>query len=460
MAPTAIASDDELELLEGFDGDDASLSEQTRIQAPTTMPKGEAALVPVPVGMDWPLFATIVSLMTVGLIMAYSASVWLGLHNFNGDDTHFLHKHIAHLCVAVFVLLVAIRMPYQLYRKVAYPMLGLAIVGLVAVLAFGKVVNNARRWLVIGGLPMQVAEFAKFAFVIYLAHALTKQISRQNAHKFSVGFLPHAFVWMIAFGLLMKEPDLGSGIVLAILLFAMTFIAGTNFAYIFAIGGVGLAGLGLFIAYNPMRFRRILAFLHQLLSVMGMEALPQEMIRGASYQWFNGHLAVATGGLFGKGLGLSVQKLGFVPEAHTDWVLSIIAEEFGLIGVALIALAFIFFIRRGLRIALRARDEFGRLLASGITILFGTQAAVNFGVVMGTLPTKGLTLPFVSHGGSSLIVLALAAGVLLNIGRGGNPDAELTLPKLPRWLRRETAPARTGNTRVIVQQNRGTEVNR
>ena len=109
---------------------------------------------------------------------------------------------------------------------------------------------------------------------------------------------------------------------------------------------------------------------------------------------------------------------------------------------------------------MRARDEFGRLLASGITILFGTQAAVNFGVVMGTLPTKGLTLPFVSHGGSSLIVLALAAGVLLNIGRGGNPDAELTLPKLPRWLRRETAPARTGNTRVIVQQNRGTEVNR
>ncbi len=456
MAPTAIASDDELELLEGFDGDDASLSEQTRIQAPTQMPKGEAALVPVPVGMDWPLFSIIVGLMTVGLIMAYSASVWLGLHNFNGDDGHFLHKHMAHLSIAVFVLLIAIRTPYQLYRKIAYPLLGVSMVGLVLVLIFGRVVNNSRRWLG----PFQVAELAKLAFVIYLAHALTKQISRQNAHKFSVGFLPHAFVWLVAFTLLMKEPDLGSGIVLAILLFAMTFIAGTNFSYILALGGLGVAALGVFIAHNPMRFARINAYLHQLLSVMGMEALPQEMIRGASYQWFNGHLAVAAGGLFGKGLGLSEQKLGFVPECHTDWVLSIIAEEFGLIGVALIALAFIFFIRRGLRIALRARDEFGRLLASGITILFGTQAAVNFGVVMGTLPTKGLTLPFVSYGGSSIIVLALAAGILLNVGRGGNPDVDMTWPSLPRWFRRKEAPVRTGNTRVIINGNRSAEGSR
>ena len=204
----------------------------------------------------------------------------------------------------------------------------------------------------------------------------------------------------------------------------------------------------------------MMAFFHQIQSVMGVEELTLSDIRGPSYQWFNGHLAVASGGLFGKGLGMSEQKLGFVPECHTDWVLSIIAEEFGLIGVALIALAFIFFVRRGVRIALQARDEFGRLLASGITILFGTQAAVNFGVVMGTLPTKGLTLPFVSYGGSSIMVLALAAGVLLNIGRGGDPEAELSLPQLPRWLRRQAKPSRSGNTRVIVNQNRTTEGHR
>ena len=456
MAPHAIAADDELELLDGFDGLDPSLAEQTRIQPPSAMPKGEAALVPVPVGMDWGLFAVIIGLMTVGLIMAYSASVWLGLNNFKGDDAHFLHKHMGHLGMGVFVLLVAIRTPYQLYRQIAYPLLGLAMVLLVAVLKWGVVVNGSRRWF----LGFQVAEVAKFAFVVYLAHALTKQISRKNAHKFSVGFLPHAMVWLVAFGLLMKEPDLGSGIVLAILLFAMTFIAGTNFAYIFGLGGAGLAALGVFIINNPMRGRRMMAFFHQIQSVMGVEELTLSDIRGPSYQWFNGHLAVASGGLFGKGLGMSEQKLGFVPECHTDWVLSIIAEEFGLIGVALIALAFIFFVRRGVRIALQARDEFGRLLASGITILFGTQAAVNFGVVMGTLPTKGLTLPFVSYGGSSIMVLALAAGVLLNIGRGGDPEAELSLPQLPRWLRRQAKPSRSGNTRVIVNQNRTTEGHR
>ena len=450
MAPYVATNDDELELLEGFEGDDLDTHGQTRVQAPRELPKGETALVPVPVGMDWALLGTVLALMTIGLIMAYSASVWLGLHNFNGNDAHFLQKHLAHLGVAVFVLLIAIRTPYQLYRRIAYPLMGVSLVGLVAVLIFGKVVNNARRWLVIGGLPMQVAELAKVAFVIYLAHALTKQISRKSAHKFSVGFLPHAAVWGVAFILLMKEPDLGSGIVLAILLFAMTFIAGTNFSYIIALGGLGAAGLGLFIAHNPMRAKRIVAFSQQLLSVMGMQDLPREMITGASYQWFNGRLAVATGGLFGNGLGMSRQKLGFVPEAHTDWVLSIIAEELGLIGVALVALAFIFLIRRGLRIALRARDEFGRLLASGITILLGTQAAVNFGVVMGTLPTKGLTLPFVSHGGSSLIVLAAAAGVLLNVGRGGDPSVETTPPQLFGRLRKPASDARTGNTRVIV----------
>lgn len=188
-------------------------------------------------------------------------------------------------------------------------------------------------------------------------------------------------------------------------------------AYIIFLGLIGLAGLGTYIIHNPMRSKRLWAFL---------EPLAYRDTTG--YQLFNGKLAVATGGLFGNGLGHSRQKLGFVPEAHTDFILSIIAEELGLIGIALVALAFIFLMLRGLRIALRARDEFGRLLASGITVLLGTQAAVNFGVVMGTLPTKGLTLPFVSHGGSSLIVLALAAGVLLNIGRGGNPDFEWHAP--------------------------------
>lgn len=448
MPPPAILHDDELELLPTF-GDEESAFEPTLVRPPQDLPKSPAALVQLPVGMDWPLFATVIGLMTVGLIMAYSASIYVALHTFDGNDRYFLNKHLMHLGAAVFVLLIAIRTPYQLYRKIAYPMLVLSVAALVALLFVGVTHKHATRWIMIGGIPFQPAEFAKFSFVVYLAHALTKQISRQAVHKFSVGFVPHALVWLIVFALCMKQPDLGTGIVLAVLLFTMTFIAGTNMAYIVLLGIAGFAGLVTYIIHNPMRSKRLWAFLE-----------PLAYRETTGFQLFNGKLAVATGGLFGNGLGLSRQKLGFVPEAHTDFILSIIAEELGLIGVALIALAFLFLIRRGLRIALQARDEFGRLLASGITILLGTQAAVNFGVVMGTLPTKGLTLPFVSHGGSSLVVLSLAAGVLLNVGRGGDPDFELPMPEFLKRFRGDAPVSRTANTRVLTPNRSSNTENR
>ncbi len=396
---------------------------EATLQTQARPPKTDKALVKVPVGMDWALVATIFALMTTGVVMAYSASVYASLHQTkNLSDTVFLSKHLAHAAVALVVLLVGCSIPYQAWRRVAYPQIVLCVGLLVATLAFGVVINKARRWLPLPGFMFQPAEFAKFGFAVYLAHSLTKKISTERVHTFSVGFLPHAMVWLVVFGLCMKQPDLGTGIVLAVLLFTMTYVAGLNVAYIVFLGLTGIAGLGAVIMYSPMRAKRFMAFLDPLL-----------YRDTTGFQLFNGKLAVATGGLFGNGLGLSRQKLGFVPECHTDFILSIIAEELGLVGVALVALAFIFLILRGLRIALHARDEFGRLLAGGITVLFGTQAAVNFGVVMGTLPTKGLTLPFVSHGGSSLVVLALAAGVLLNIGRGGNPDWEP--PAAPRWMR-------------------------
>ncbi len=385
-------------------------------------PKEDKALVPVPVGMDWALFANLLALITIGVVMAYSASVYLALRAGKGDDQLFLNKHLVHASVTVVVMLIGAHIPYQFWRKVAYPGLMLALGLLIMTLMFGVVVNGSRRWLPLPGFMFQTAELAKFTFVVFLAHSLTKKIDAERVHKFSVGFVPHALAWVVMFSLCMKQPDLGSGIVLAVLLFAMTFIAGTRMAYVVLAAGAGVAVLASFVAKNPMRFKRFLAFLD-----------PLAYRDTTGYQLFNGQLAVATGNWFGNGLGMSKQKLGFVPECHTDFILSIIAEELGLIGVALVALAFVFLILRGLRIALHARDEFGRLLAAGITLLFGTQAAVNFGVVMGLLPTKGLTLPFISHGGSSMLIMGLAAGVLLNIGRGGNPD--LPALSLPSWFR-------------------------
>ncbi len=232
-----------------------------------------------------------------------------------------------------------------------------------------------------------------------------------SIRTFHLGLLPHFIVWALVFGLCMKQPDLGTGLVLGILLFTMTFMAGARIAYLLFFGMGGSAVLMTFLINDPMRSKRLMAFLE-----------PLAHRSATAYQLFNGKLAVATGGLFGQGLGASRQKLGFIPEAHTDFVLSVIGEELGVVGIALIAFAFVFLAYRGLRIALHARCEFGRLLAMGIVVLVSAQAAINFGVVLGLLPTKGLTLPFVSYGGSSLMVMSLSMGVLLNVGRGGRAD--------------------------------------
>ncbi|MBI5609808.1 MAG: putative lipid II flippase FtsW [Deltaproteobacteria bacterium] len=409
-------------------------------------PRSDKALIPVPVGMDWPLFAVILALLTTGVIMAYSASVYAALRLTHTDDQLFLNKHLVHAGIALLMVLVGAHIPYQAWRKVAYLGLFTSVALLVATLAFGVVVNKARRWLPLPGFMFQPSELAKLCFAVYLAHSLTKKISSERVHKFSVGFLPHALAWLVVFGLCMKQPDLGTGIVLAVLLFTMTYIAGTNMAYVVFAGVFGVVPLVTYILKNTMRIKRVLAILD-----------PFNNIDTTGFQLGNSKIAVATGGIFGNGLGLSRQKLGFVPECHTDFILSIIAEELGLLGVALVGLAFVFLILRGLRIALRARDEFGRLLAAGITVLLGTQAAVNFGVVMGTLPTKGLTLPFVSHGGSSMIVLGLAAGILLNVGRGGNPD--FAWPELPAFLQRRQTGAprnqRSGSQRAVATERTG-----
>jgi cell division protein FtsW len=430
-----------------YDDSGLAVGGATRVVEMPLPPKSDKALVPVPVGMDWTLLVVVLGLMTIGVVMAYSASVYLSMQAADGLDTHFLDKHLIHVAMALVLLVVGAHVPYQMWRKAAYPTLFLAIGLLLATLQFGVVVNNARRWLPLPGFMFQTAELAKLAFAFYLAHSLEKKVSSERVHQFSVGFLPHALAWAVVFGLCFKQPDLGTGIVLAVMLFTLTYVAGTRAANLVLVGLAGLGALAAFLVQNPMRWNRIRAFADQLLDAIGYQPLPETVRMGVGYQLAQAKLAVATGGAFGNGLGLSQQKLGFVPECHTDFILSIIAEELGLVGIALVALGFIVLVTRGMRIALRARDEFGRLLASGITILLGTQAAVNFGVVMGTLPTKGLTLPFVSHGGSSMLILALAAGILLNIGRGGDPDWEAPAwMQWPDWLKPRDREPR-GNVR-------------
>ena len=409
---------------------------ETRVIDAPKIPLTDRPVTPLPVGMDWLLLGIVLALMALGTIMAYSASVHLAL-TIHGDITVFLRKHLIHVSASLVALVVLIRLPYQALRDYAYVgLLGsLGLLGLV--LVYGKVVNKARRWLVIGGFQFQPAELAKIAFAVYLAHSLTKKISRGESENLIKGLGPHLLAWGAMFAFLIRQPDLGTGIVLGVMLFAVTYFAGLRIAYFIMAGGVGTFALVAYIVQNPMRLKRLLAFLDPLLyrSTTG-------------FQLFNAKLAVATGGLFGRGLGMSRQKLGFVPEAHTDFILSIIAEELGLIGVALVALAFLTIMVRGVQIAVRARDEFGRLLAAGLTVLIATQASFNFAVVMGTMPTKGLTLPFVSHGGSSMIFMGAALGLLLNIGRGGDPNYEAQWPKRLKAMWPQRGGSRQANART------------
>jgi len=395
--------------IEPDDVEDFEFGGPTRVMSrqPAVQPSDEA-LVPLPVGMDWWLLGTIVMLAALGLVMAFSASIYPAVHS-HGDESFFLDRHIRYLGLGLLALLFGLHMPYQAWRKLAYPMLAFVIGLLIYVMLFGETRNRATRWILIAGTSFQPAELGKFVFVVYLALSLSKKAATNAIQTFHIGLLPHFLVWALVFGLCMKQPDLGTGLVLAILLFTLTFIAGARIAYLLFFGMSGSVLLLTFLVNDPMRSKRLMAFLE-----------PLAHRSATAYQLFNGKLAVATGGLAGRGLGASRQKLGFIPEAHTDFVLSIIGEELGVIGISLVAFAFAFVLVRGLRIALHARCEFGRLLAMGIVILIGAQTTINFGVVLGLLPTKGLTLPFISYGGSSLLVMSLAVGVLLNVGRGGH----------------------------------------
>lgn len=378
----------------------------------------EPELPPVqPAGTDWWLVSSVLLLAAFGLVMAFSASIFEAVHR-HGSETFFLHRHIAWLGVGLVAFLTAAHVPYQRLARSARPIL-LAAIGMLLLLrvdGVGVTVNNATRWLQLGPLRFQPGELAKVAFAIYLARSLAEKSARNAAHTFTLGIAPPMMVWVLLFGLFMMQPDFGSGVVLGALLFVMTFVAGARFAYLLVLGGGGITAAITFVMHDPMRSKRFAAFLE-----------PLKYQRSTAYQLFNGLLAVGNGGVFGRGLGGSHMKLGFVPEAHTDFVLAIIGEELGLVGIAFVASMYIFICIRGLRIALNAPCEFGRLLGVGLTSLVGIHAAINFGVVMGMLPTKGLTLPLVSYGGSSLVIFATIFGVLVNIGRGGRPD-----PRAPR----------------------------
>lgn len=388
----------------------------TRISKPA--PSVEAGPV------DVSLAATLVGLIAFGVVMVYSASAVYAGNTF-GNGYHFLVRQTVFALVAFAVLALFTRLKIDWLRAATYPVLLLAVVLMLAVaLGFGRSAGGATRWLALGPVNVQPAEAAKLAMILWLAHSLAKKSTR--VRTFSIGFLPHVIVAGLLMLLCLAQPDFGSAVMIALLTFVVLFAAGARAGYL--LGGVLLAlpvGYAA-IASSPYRMRRIKAFLE-----------PFEHRQGAGYQITESLMSFGSGGWTGVGLGDGRQKLLFLPEAHTDFISAIVGEELGFIGVVLLCGAFAWVVVRGLRAAWRVQDEYAAYLAAGMTLFIGLQAFTNLAVAMGLLPTKGLALPFVSYGGSSLIVNAAAAGIVLNVSRFGVSAPKSKKEPAPR---KKTAP--------------------
>mgnify|MGYP001816084562 CR=1 FL=1 len=382
--------------------------------------------------VDVSLTATLIGLIAFGVVMVYSASA-VYANNMYGNGYHFLVRQTVFALLALLVLALFAHVKIEWLRASTYPVLSVAVVMMMAVaLGLGRSAGGATRWLAVGPVNVQPAELAKLAMIMWLAHSLAKKAHR--VRTFSIGFLPHVIVAGLLMLLCLAQPDFGSAVMIGLLTFVVLFAAGARAGYL--LGGVILAlpiGYAA-IASSPYRMRRIKAFLE-----------PFEHRQGAGYQITESLMSFGSGGWTGVGLGDGRQKLLFLPEAHTDFISAIVGEELGFIGVLLLCSAFAWIVVRGLRAAWRVQDEYAGYLAAGMTLFIGLQAFTNLAVAMGLLPTKGLALPFVSYGGSSLIVNAAAAGIILNVSRFGvSTRKEAQAPAKRKPARQRLRPARGG----------------
>lgn len=344
-------------------------------------------------------------LISVGIIMIYSSSGVYAMQQL-GDSLYFLKRHVMFLGIGLILTVSLMAIDYRVLQRWAKPILGVAILMLIVVLlpSVGKASYGARRWFKIGTFYFQPSEFAKLAMLLYVADFLSRK-HQQIRHFFS-GFMPVIVVLGAVCALILKQPDLGSTVLIGGVSLVMLFIAGARIRHVASLLALALPAFYLLIVNVPYRWARIVTFLD-----------PWQDPHGAGFQLTQSQIALGTGGLFGLGLGQSMQKLYYLPAAHTDFIFSIIGEELGFIGALTIIAVFIGFIWQGARIAKRTADPFGYFLSAGIVAMISLQAVVNIGVSIGALPTKGLPLPFISYGGSALVFNMLATGLLLNISR-------------------------------------------
>ena len=356
--------------------------------------------------IDWTLLSLWLVLMSVGLVMVASASVAFAAANY-GDAWYFAKRHGVYMAMGVTVAMVVVSIPMSVWQRYAGYFLLLTLLLLVIVLipGVGKKVNGSQRWLSLGILSVQVSEIAKFCAVVFFASFFARRY--HELHFGWQGFLKPLLVVGLFVVLLLLEPDFGSSVVLSATVFAMMFIAGVRMWHFLLLIGLGVASLGAVAVFSPYRMQRLITFLD-----------PWADQFNTGYQLTQSLIGFGRGEWFGLGLGNSLQKLFFLPEAHTDFIFAIIAEEFGLIGATIVIGLFVALILRIFTIAknnLAVGKAFAAFAAFGVAILFSFQVFINVGVASGLLPTKGLTLPFISYGGSSLLVSCVLLAFVMRI---------------------------------------------
>jgi len=359
---------------------------------------------------DRMLFYTTTILAFAGLVMVYSASNMLKPLD-DAQSSVFLIKQILFTVLGVAAMAATMRIDYHAYQlpRVTLALMGVAVVTLVAVLVFGPRINGARRWFRLGGIGIQPSEFAKIAIIIFTAAVLDRRMDRIKDVRYALA--PIAAALAVTLPLIYKEPDLGTTIAILAVVAVMIFAAGLPLKYLAGMTAIGVPVLAVLALKEAYRVKRLLIFLNPDLD-------PQ----GDGFQILQSLIAVGTGGITGRGLGESVQKMQYLPYPHSDFIFAVTAEELGLVGASLLLAGFAIITWRGLRVSFRAPDAFGSLLALGLTIMIGLQAFLNMSIVLGMLPTKGIALPLISAGGSSLIVSLAGMGVLLNISQQASAE--------------------------------------
>ncbi|HJV44821.1 MAG TPA: stage V sporulation protein E [Bacillota bacterium] len=351
---------------------------------------------------DFIIIVSTLLLLAIGVVMVYSSSAVVAIGK--GDPFFFTKRQLIFALLGIVSMFFTMNIDYWVWKKWSKVGIITCFALLVVVLIIGKEVNGAKSWLGVGAFGIQPAEFTKLAMAVFLAKWLSE--NQKDIVSFKRGLMPALGLSGAAFALIMLQPDLGTGTVLMGTAVLMIFVAGCQIKHLMSLALLGVAGFAGLILAAPYRIKRITAFVD-----------PWQDPLGAGYQLIQSLYAIGPGGVMGLGLGMSRQKFYYLPEPYNDFIFSILAEELGFIGGSLVLLLFLLILWRGMRVAITAPDQFGSLLAVGIVGMIAIQVVINVGVVTGMFPVTGITLPFLSYGGSSLTLMLTGVGVLLNISR-------------------------------------------